>query len=384
MSSYNLPLYRSWFPVLDTNKIWLNHASISPLSTHVEAAVNAYMRNRMTGDIDVYISMLSTVQNTKANLGALVNASPDRIGFTSNTSEGLNILANGLEWKTGDRILLNDIEFPTNVVPFLNCRRHGVEIDFVKSVNGEILVEDIERAITPRTKLLAISFVQFLSGFKADLTAIGSLCRKHGIMFCVDSMQGLGAAPLDTKAAGIDFLANGGNKWLMGMMGTGFVFVTPEMQSRIHQHHIGWTSNQNFFGDFFNYRIDPDETARRYENGTQNYCGIAALEASTGTLLEVGIDAIAEHIGTLNDAVVAMCDDLGFSTITPHDRARRAGIVSFMCPNAQRTVETLARHGIMVSVREGMIRVAPHFYNTLEEIGALRSILAEEVRTATA
>jgi selenocysteine lyase/cysteine desulfurase len=384
MSSYNLSLYRSWFPFLDTKKIWLNHASISPLSTRVEAAVNAYMQNRMTGDIDIYMSMLATVKRTKANLGALVNAAPERIGFAANTSEGLNILANGLAWKTGDRILLNDIEFPTNVVPFLNCRRHGVEIDFVKSVRGEILIDDIERAITPRTKLLAISFVQFLSGFKADLTAIGALCRKHGIIFCVDSMQGLGAAPLDTQAAGIDFLANGGNKWLMGMMGTGFVFLTPELQARIHQHHIGWTSNQNFFGDFFNYRIDPDETARRYENGTQNYCGITALHASTSTLLEVGIDNIASHIGTLNDAVIAMCDDLGFDTITPRDSTKRAGIVSFACPNSQEVFERLTRRGVIVSVREDMIRIAPHFYNTLEEIGALRCALAEETRTATA
>lgn len=382
MQAYNLPLYRSWFPFLDTKKIWLNHASISPLSTHVDAAVRAYMQNRMTGDIDVYVAMLDTVHKTKVNLGALVNAEPDRIGFVGNTTEGLNILANGLEWHAGDRILLNDLEFPTNVVPFLNCRRHGVEIDFVKSVNGEILLDDLERAITPKTKLLAISFVQFLSGFKSDLNAIGALCRKHDIIFCVDSMQGLGAAPLDTKTANIDFLANGGNKWLMGMMGTGFIFLTPELQSRITQHHIGWTSNENFFGDFFNYRIDPDKTARRYENGTQNYCGIAALQASTATLLGVGIDNIAHHVGMLNDAVIDMCDTLGFTTITPRDRTKRAGIVSFACPNAQQMCEHLTRSGVMVSMREGMLRVAPHFYNTLEEIGTLRCTLAEGIRTA--
>ena len=340
------------------------------------------MRNRMTGDIDVYMSMLKIVRETKDNLAALVNAAPDRIGFVGNTSEGINILANGIDWKTGDRILLNDIEFPTNVVPFLNCRRHGVEIDYVKNVHGEIHVEDIERAITARTRLLSISFVQFLTGFRADLSAIGSLCKKHGIIFCVDSMQGLGVSPLDTAGAGIDFLSNGGNKWLMGMMGTGFIFITPELQARLTQAHLGWTSNRQFFGDFFNYRVDPDETARRYENGTQNYCGIAALQASTGTLLEVGIDRIAEHVGDLTDAIIGMCDDLGFETITSRDRAQRAGIVSFTCPDAEQQFARLTECGIGVSIREGMLRIAPHFYNTIEEIGVLKSVLATGARAS--
>jgi cysteine desulfurase / selenocysteine lyase len=380
MLSYNLPLYRSWFPYLETNKIWLNHASISPLSTRVETAVSAYMRNRMTGDIDVYLTVQETVRRAKANLGRIVNASPDRIGFVGNTSEGLNILASGLDWKSGDRILLNDIEFPTNVVPFLNCKRHGVEIDYVKNRRGEILLEDIERAITPRTRLLSISFVQFLNGFRADLTAIGALCKRHGIIFCVDSIQGVGVSPLDTAASGIDFLSNGGNKWLMGMMGAGFIFITPELQARIQQSHMGWTSNRNFFGDFFNYRIDPDETARRYENGTQNYCGITALEASTATLLEVGIENIADHVGTLVDAVIEMCDELGFDTLTPRDRTKRAGIVSFTCPDAGRYFEALTNRRVMISMREGMLRIAPHFYNTREEIGVVRSVLADVAR----
>ena len=337
----------------------------------------------MTGAIDVYVHMLATVAQTKQNLASLINASPDRIGFVGNTSEGINILAAGIDWKTGDRILLNDSEFPTNVVPFLNCKRHGVEIDFVKNVRGEIRVEDIERAITPRTRLLSISFVQFLAGFRADLTAIGALCKRHGIIFCVDSIQGLGVAPLDCAASGIDFLANGGNKWLMGMMGTGFVFLTPELQSRIQQSHIGWTSNRNFFGDFFTYRIDPDETARRYENGTQNYCGIAALQASTATLLEVGIERIAEHVAGLTDALIAMCDERGYDTLTPRSRAHRAGIVSFTCPDVERQFVRLTSSGIMVSLREGMLRVAPHFYNTHEEIGALADVLATGSRTYT-
>jgi cysteine desulfurase / selenocysteine lyase len=376
MASYNLPLYRSWFPIIETKKIWLNHASISPISSRVRSAVDAYLQNRMTGDIDVYLAAQRSVVQTKNNLGALINAHPERIGFVGNTSEGLNILANGLDWKAGDRILLNDCEFPTNVVPFLNCRRHGVEIDFVKSTRGEIRIDDIEQMITPRTRVLSISFVQFLSGFKADLPTIGRLCRKHNLIFCVDSIQGLGVSPLDVRDAGIDFLSNGGNKWLMGMMGLGFVYLTDELQARLTQAHIGWTSNRDFFGDFFNYRIDPDDTARRYENGTQNYCGIAALEASTSTLLDVGIDRIARHVGTLTDEIIGICDELGFETVTPREKDRRAGIVSITGCDIGRACALLNEENIIVSMREGMLRIAPHFYNTLDEIGALGTVLA--------
>ena len=163
--NYDLPTYRSWYPHIQTGKIWLNHASISPLSTRVNRAIQEYLENRTSGTIDIYPGILPTMSRTKENLATLINTTPDRISFVANTSEGINILANGLEWKSGDRIILNDSEFPTNVVTFLNLKRLGVEIDFVKCMNGEIFPEDIETLITSRTKLLSISFVQFLSGW---------------------------------------------------------------------------------------------------------------------------------------------------------------------------------------------------------------------------
>ncbi|MBI2428521.1 MAG: aminotransferase class V-fold PLP-dependent enzyme [Ignavibacteriales bacterium] len=373
--AYDLDTYRSWFPHIQTGKIWLNHAAISPVSKRVSHAITHHLNNRSFGDIDVYPSVIAACERTKKNLAALINTTPDRIGFVLNTSDGLSILANGLDWKTGDRILLNDIEFPANGVPFLNLKNLGVEIDYVKSTNGEISIEEIERAITPRTKLLSISFVQFLSGFKADLTSIGDVCKRHGIIFCVDSIQGLGAAPLDVQESKIDFLSNGGNKWLMGLMGTGFVFVTAELQERIRQKQMGWTSNKNFFGDFFQYRIDLDETARRYENGTQNYIGITALKESTATLLEVGIDNVHEHLLMLTDQIISFCDGNGFELASPRDRTKRAGIISIKHPDVKTIFDDLNEQRIVVSLREGILRIAPHFYNSEEDLHALFSIL---------
>lgn len=374
----NLPTYRSWFPHLQTGKIWLNHAAISPLSSRVNAAINVHLLNRTAGDIDLFPSIGGSCDHTKQNLATLINTALDRIGFVPNTTEGLNILASGIDWKSGDRIMLNDIEFPANVVPFLNLKRLGVEIDFVKNQNEEILVEDIEAMITPRTKLLSISFVQFLSGFKANVTAIGELCKRHNIIFCVDAIQGLGASPLDVKKAQIDFLSNGGHKWLMGLMGLGFVFITEELQSRIHQRHAGWMSNKNFFGNFFTYRIDFDDTARRYENGIQNYLAIIALGESTSTLLEVGIDHIQSHLHSLTDDIVDFADAEGIEIVTPRMQAQRAGIVTIKLEGAEQIFQKLTEKNIIVSLREGMLRIAPHFYNSHEEIAIFCDTLQKE------
>jgi cysteine desulfurase/selenocysteine lyase len=372
---YNLSLYRSWFPHIQTGKIWLNHAAISPVSKRVHAVIEKHLQNRSFGDIDVYPSVIASCEKTKGNLAALINTTHDRIAFVPNTSEGLNILANGLDWKSGDRIVLNDIEFPTNVVPFLSLKQHGVEIDFVKSANGEVLIDDIEQAITPSTKLLSISSVQFLTGFNADLAAIGTLCKKHNIIFCVDAIQGLGVVPTDVKEMQIDFLSGGGNKWLMGLMGLGFVYVSSDLQERIRQKHVGWTSNRNFFGDFFNYRIDLDETARRYENGTQNYLAIAALGESTSTLLEVGIGSIREHVLELTDHIIAFADEHHFDVVTPREKQKRAGIVTLKHAEAKTIFDDLNEQRINISMREGMLRIAPHFYNSEEDLHALFSIL---------
>ncbi len=384
MEEYSLSLYRSWFPFLSTGKIWMNHAAVSPLSLRVSDAVARYLQRCAVEEIDTYVSSLPIAAKTKQNLATMIGTTADRIAFVGNTSDGLNVLAAGLEWHTGDRIILNDSEFPSNIVPFINLRRHGVEIDFLETRSGEITAERIEQLITPRTRLLSLSFVQFLTGFRADLDAIGRVCKKHGIIFCVDAIQGLGASPLSVRSANIDFLSCGAPKWLMGLMGIGFIYVSEELQQHIHQAYAGWTSNKNFFGDFFNYRIAFDETARRYENGTQNYAGIVALCESTATLLEVGIAHIQEHLLRMTELVIAAVDDAGFEVVTPRDHSKRAGIVTFKCPHAGQLFDTLAKENIIVSLREGMIRVSPHFYNSPDEAAALHSVLLHYRKTAAA
>lgn len=375
MLKYDIGFYRGLFPVVKTGTVYLNHAATSPLSTRVVAAVQRYLTERSETHIDNFSMVAGLVTETRNRIGKLINSKSDRIAFCDNTSNALNILAAGMKWRTGDRIILNDLEFPANVYPFMNLKRLGVELDFVKNRDGKILLEDIESAITPVTKLLSISHVQFLSGYRADLEAIGDLCRRRGIMFAVDAIQSAGVVRIDVDRMKIDFLACGGQKWLMAPRGTGFAFVSAETQERLNQAYVGWTNMKDFFGDFTRYRIELDSSARRYENGTLNYAGIVGLHESVGVLLEVGIASIEQHVLDLSDKLIAELDPLGIKPYVSGNRQERAGIVSFRASDPQRVFANLSEEKIEVAVRQGWLRVSPHFYNTEEEISILATKL---------
>lgn len=375
MQQVDLSTYRALFPFLSSGNVYLNHAAISPLSTRVTEAVDAYLTLRSAGSVDPYAMLFSIATETKERIGTLINAPADRIAFVDNTSNGLNILASGLAWNAGDRVLLNEMEFPANVYPFLNLRRRCVEVDFCKCPDGILTAEMVERAFTPNTKLVSLSFVQFLNGFKADLPSIGELCKRQGVIFCVDAIQGLGAAPLDVQASHIDFLSNGGHKWLMAQEGLGFIYITNELQARVHQQYAGWTSMLNPLENLFHYALEFAPDARRYENGTLNTAGIIALNEAVKLLLEIGIDRIHNHLLSLTDQLLDFLTGQRATVITPGDRRYRAGIMTWKDPRAQKIFAHLLQRNIHVSLREGCIRVAPHLYNTHDEISKLTDAL---------
>ena len=203
---------RNKFPYLSNGIIYFNHASTGPFSSLVVNRLTNLLKEKSESKIDDYSSFLKVVEGTKVLLAELINCNIDRIAFIDNTSNGLNIVAQGIEWKKGDRVLLNDIEFPANVYPFLNLKRLGVEIDFVKSENGIVTADQIINSIKPETKLVSVSFVQFLSGYKVDLEKIGNHCKANNIIFCVDGIQGIGAMRIDVKRCKIGFFFCGSQK----------------------------------------------------------------------------------------------------------------------------------------------------------------------------
>jgi len=362
----NLSDFRKIFPITATD-IYLNHAAVSPLSTSVKTAINDSLTRRTSGPVEIFPEFIEEKKSLKENIGRLINADSSQIAIVSNTSEGLNCLASGLTWKKGDRVLLVENEFPANIYPFLNLERLGISIDFVPTRQGHIFPEDIENKITPRTRLLSISFVGFLNGFRNQLGDIGALCKKKNVIFSVDGIQGTGGLPVDVTATGIDFLANGGHKWLMGPMGCGFMYISPDLFDRLHPTYVGWLSVKDSW-NFSDYRLDLLEDASRFEIATPNFLGIKGLRVSTDILLEAGIPSIEQHLLKLGDRLIDGFSAQGFQYVGAGERQNRSGIYSFRTANEKMLFEHLQTQRVHLSLREDIIRFAPHFYNTESEI----------------
>ena len=367
--SENINRYRDLFPVTKS-EVYLNHAAISPFSTRVQQVITHALTERSTGVIDTFEQGIAEKEQLKRNLAILINGEKENIALITNTSEGLNWFVNSLRWQPGDRILLVEGEFPSNIYPFLNLKRLGVGIDFVPVRDGAILIEDIENGLSEKTKLFAISFVEFLTGFRNDLATIGRMCRQKGVLFSIDGIQGVGALPLDVHTAQIDFLANGGHKWLMGPMGSGFMYIRPEVMKDLEPVFAGWLSVKDSW-NFLDYQLDFLDDAGRFEMATQNYLGICGLRASTDLLVENGTQNTQDHLLALGDKMIDSLTPMGMKYIGSENRKHRSGIYTFKAPEAEQLTRFLKNNHIHVSLRNDAMRVSPHFYNNADDIDQL-------------
>jgi len=360
--------YRGIFPHLN-HQLYLNHAAVSPLSSRVVAAINSYLKERNETDIENYFSTLMPVlDSVRSRVASFINSPTRNLAFVQNTSAGLSVLAQGLNWKSGDRILLYEKEFPSNVYPFLNLKAHGVEVDFVPCRNGKILLEDVERLITPRTRLVSVSYVQFLTGFRIDLATLADLCHSKGVLLSVDAIQALGAMPIDCKAMKFDFLAAGAHKWAMSPMGNAVMFISDDLLERLTPSCVGWLSVKEAW-ELLNYEQDLHDSAQRYEAGTYNWIGLVGMNEAFGIFHELGSDVIAEKLLGLTTHLRERLSENGFKVAFEGERKNYSGIVSIQGLQDPTAVmkQLLERH-IEVSTREGLLRISPHFYNTTDEL----------------
>ncbi len=368
----DLSSYRSLFPYIGQGMIYFNHAATSPLSTRVVEAMQRHLDARSAGAIDTYFTDLKVIEGLRTSIASLINApSPDRIALVGNTSDALNVIASAYPWRSGDRVLLNDLEFPANVYPYLNVRARGVSVDTLACPDGRVTPEHIERALTASTRIVALSAVQFLTGYRADLAAIGSLCRSRNIRLIVDGIQAVGAIPTDVQSMGIDALACGAQKWLMSPHGTGFLYLSEELQGMLHQQYLGWLS----VADPWNFRDHEQplaEAARRFEGGTLNYPGLMGMRAAVDTLLEAGSGAIERQVRLLTDRIVEHLRSIdGWTIVTPLEPEARSGIITARpapTDEAKQWFERLLARRVTISLREGLLRFSPHFYNTLADV----------------
>jgi len=359
--------YRREFPV-SGNYIYLDHAGVSPISLRVKTAIEKFLAESAEGGSFHYPVWAERIVEIRRACAQLINAGPDEIAFVKSTSHGLSIVAQGLDWKPGDNVLIYEKEFPSNIYPWLNLRSKGIEVRTIPSRDGRILFEDITRLISSRTRLLAISSVQFSNGFRIDLEKVGSLCRDKQVLLCVDAIQSLGMVPMDVKAFHIDFLSADAHKWLLGPEGIGIFYCSNGLAGRLSPPLIGWKSVRNELA-FDRPEFLLKTNCLRFEEGSMNLLGIFGLGAALDLLFEVGIEQIEQRVLDLGDLILQEAEKRGYRALTPVARHERGGNITVSGDfDPARVRDALREKRIMVNARGGGIRVSPHFYNIEEEI----------------
>lgn len=374
MDSKFFDTYRREFPV--TQKyIYLDHAGVAPISLRVKTAIEMFLAESAEGGSFHYPVWAERIVEIRRACAQLINAGPEEIAFVKSTSHGLSIVAQGLDWKPGDNVLIYEKEFPSNIYPWLNLRSKGVEVRTIPSRDGRILFEDITRLINSRTRLLAISSVQFSNGFRIDLEKVGSLCRDKQILLCVDAIQSLGMVPMDVKAFHIDFLSADAHKWLLGPEGIGIFYCSNGLAERLSPPLIGWKSVRNELAfDRPDFLLKTN--CLRFEEGSMNLLGIFGLGAALDLLFEVGIEQIEQRVLDLGDLILQEAEKRGYRALTPGARHERGGNITVSGNfDPARVRDALREKRIMVNARGGGIRVSPHFYNIEEEIIAFFKML---------
>ncbi len=364
---------RSWFPVSD-EVVYLNHAGVAPISSRAADALHRYSAEATRWGAVHYDAFYDReIERVRGRAAALIGATSDEIAFVKNTTEGLGIVANGIDWKRGDEILTCDLEYPSNVYPWWELRDRGVETVMLAGRDGRLPIEMVETALrSPRARMLAISSVEFGSGAHNDLRTLGEMCRERGVLFCVDAIQSLGCLPIDVESMAIDFLSADGHKWLLSVEGCGIFYCRSSALEMVRPRIVGWRSVTNN-EDFDTYHTELQPSAGRFEEGTPNTPGIFALGAAIDLLLELGIPAISKRVLALTDHLVDGLQASGADLRSPRGPIESSGIVSFTMPGCDPadTLQRLEVAGISAAVRRGGVRVSPHFYNTEAEIDRL-------------
>ena len=337
---------------------------------------------RASSDARQYELELEHIAETRKAVARFIGAQLDEISFTGPTSSGLNAIANGLDWTKGDEVVCYLDDYPANVYPWLALERHGVKAVWLETARiGEITPEIVEKALTARTKLVALASANFCSGYRIDLDAIGSLCAKRGVLFSVDAIQTLGAFPIALDR--IDFLSAGAQKWMLGPSGAGILYVKASRREMLRPATIGgWNvESRNFIAQ---REIKYAPGGQKFEPGAYTHSVIAGFGAAIDLLLEVGPARIAERILSLTQALEREITPAGFEFLSPDEVNSRSGILTFRHPRipTDRLFDALLKNDAVVSLRfdrgdRSWLRVSPHFYNTVDEIGKIADVLIQ-------
>lgn len=377
--SFDLDSFRAHMPVT-ADWAYLNHAAIGPMSRPAAEAVGRLAASvASTGDRR-WVERNEGCERVRRQAARLLGArAPHEVAFVGNTGDGLSAVAWGVGWRAGDNVVGPEPEFPANVYPWMSLAELGVEYRRVPERDGRVDPADLVAAMDSRTRVVAVSWVQYATGHRLPLVPLREACDAAGALLVVDAIQGVGALELDVEAVGVDACALSCHKWLLGPEGLGVLYVSDRVVDRLRPTRHGWRSVASRF-EWGVIDPAPAEGALRFEVGTLDVYGIHALGASLDLLLAAGSGAVEARVLTLAERVAAGLITRGFRLAEPlRAPGETSGIVAADHPD--RSAEDLARgldeRGIAVSERLGRLRVAPHAYNTEDEIDRFLAALDE-------
>lgn len=362
---------------------YFDHAAVAPLpSVAANAVVDWAVAARDDGDT-AWPTWVAGLNRARAAAARMLNSSPEELAFVPNTTTGISLVAEGLDWRAGDNVVTLANEFPSNQYPWLNLTRRGVETRRVEVIDGRVDLHRLAGALDRRTRILAVSWVGYATGYRLDLGPVLELAHTRGVRLLLDAIQGLGVFPLDVRALPIDFLAADGHKWMLGPEGAGLLYIRRDRLTELQPLMVGWNSVQQG-NDYAKIELSIRDTAARYEGGSHNAVGGLGLGASLELLLNLGLGPAASAVGDrVLEFTAQACFQLeraGAKIVSDRSPPHASGIVAFDWPgeDPQSVRQRCLRKGVVLSCRAGHLRISPHAYNNAEDLDRLLHALRAE------
>ncbi|HYH08748.1 MAG TPA: aminotransferase class V-fold PLP-dependent enzyme [Thermoanaerobaculia bacterium] len=357
-------MFRDLFPVT-RNLVYFNHAAVGPLSVRACEAMERHARDQRDFGALHWREWYAEIDRLRESAARLIGAAANEVAILKNTSEGISFVAAGLRWSAGDNVVTTALEFPSNWTPWKRLEERGVECRVAELP----AVEAIEPLLDERTRIVSVSSVAFHNGYVADLEAIGAMCERRGVLFCVDAIQSVGVLPIDVRKAQIHFLAADGHKWMCAPEGAAIFFVAAEKRELLEPIENGWTNIERR-GKFIGCSTDWLSDARRFEAGSLNTNGIYGLRAAIELLQEIGIGQVRALALGVAKTLAEGLDSIGW-------KAPFLGspIIGATPPSVEKSIlwyhRKLEEHGIVCAPREGLVRFSPHFYNDGDDVARI-------------
>jgi cysteine desulfurase / selenocysteine lyase len=371
------PEVRALFPITKRYN-YLNHAAVSPLPTTTVQAVEAQLRDVHENGSAGFRNWLATKEEARELLARLLSARPEQVAFMRNTSDALSSVANGLTWRAGDNIVTFSREFPSNIYPWLRIRdAFGVELRMCEEREGRIDLNELETMIDSNTRVVAVSHVQFASGFRIDLERLGRIVRQHDALFVVDVIQALGVIPTNVEAELVDVAAGAGHKWLMAPEGVGYLYLSDRARERIQPTLVGWISVPNP-DDYLNFEQGWNKGTLAWETGTGPASLFYGFKASLELLTGHGVQRIANYLEGLTDRLCEGLKEKQYEVVSSRAPGEKSQIVCIRPPeglSAMALYHQLNAKNIVTAPRGDRLRIAPHFYSTASDIDELLKAL---------